>query len=141
MRVDTALLCEAATVKDGLLYVLGGGIQRIAMPEFPAPLPLTIALRIMLHRTEVEIPHELQIRLLEEDGDEVVRVAMGFGVGDPESLPVGEEAAIAVPWNFPGRPQLPHAGRYSMEILIDNVHQVSVAFTAEQGENPNAPQE
>jgi hypothetical protein len=141
MRVDTALLCEAATVRDGLLYILGGGIQRIELPDYPAPMPLTIALRVMLHRTEVETPHELQIRLLEEDGDEVVRVGMGFGVGDPAGLPVGEEAAIAVPWNFPGRPQLPHAGRYSMEILIDNVHQASVSFTAAQGGEPDVPQQ
>jgi hypothetical protein len=142
MRVDTALLCEAATVREGLLYVLGGGIQRIALPQYPAVMPLTIALRIMLHRTELDNPHELQIRLLEEDGDEVVRVGMGFGIGDASDLPAGEEAAIAVPWNFPGRPQLPHPGRYSLEILIDDHHQASVSFKAEQGEAPpNAQQQ
>jgi len=104
-------------------------------------MPLTIALRIMLHRTELDNPHELQIRLLEEDGDEVVRVGMGFGVGDASELPAGEEAAVAIPWNFPGRPQLPHPGRYSLEILIDNHHEASVSFKAEQGEAPSNAQQ
>lgn len=87
----------------------------------------------MVHRTEVETEHRMEIRVLGEDGNEVVRVQMGFGVSTPEQVPVGEEAAVVIPWNFPGKPQLPGPGRYSMEILIDNIHQTSVAFTAEEG--------
>ena len=44
MRIDTALLCDAATERDGLLNVLGGGITVATRPEFPAPLGMTLAL-------------------------------------------------------------------------------------------------
>ncbi len=144
MRVDTALLCEAATTREGLLYVLGGGVTRTQRPEFPSPLGVTLALRILMHPTEIDNAHQLQIRLLDADGAEVVRVEMGFGVADPEQTQIeaGEEVPIVIPWDFPGRPQLPHPGRYSMEILIDGVHQTSVSFTADEGgQVANEPQQ
>lgn len=146
MRVDTALLCDAATVREGLLHILGGGITRAQRETFPAPLEMTLALRVVMHRTEIAKSHNLELILQDEDGEIVVRVEGEFGVGDPDQVPPGEEPAIAVPWNFPGRPELPHEGRYSLEILIDGIHQASVPFTAveetfdEAGGDPDEPQ-
>ena len=132
MRVDTALLCESATTKDGLLYVLGGGIVQTQHAEFPAEIGMTLALRIMLHPTELTRPHGLEILLQDEDGQLVTKVDVGIGITENVVVPPGEEAPLVLPWSFPGRPKLPHPGRYSFEILIDGVHQLAVPFTAIQ---------
>jgi hypothetical protein len=138
MKIDNALLCEAATVRDGLLFILGGGITVTGRPEFPSPLQMTLAVRVVMHREEISGQHELEIVLNDEDGASVVRVKVGFGLLDPEVVPVGEEVAMPIPWNFPGRPLIPHAGRYSFELLIDGIHLKSVPFTAalDTGEQP-----
>jgi hypothetical protein len=130
MRVDTALLCEAASARDGLLYVLGGGIVGTQYPEFPSELGMTLALRIMLHPTELTRPHQLEILLQDDDGALVTKVNVGIGIPEGTNVPPGDEAPLVLPWSFPGRPQLPKAGRYSFEILIDGVHQLAVPFTA-----------
>jgi hypothetical protein len=137
MRVDTALLCDAATVREGLLHILGGGITHIVRPEYPAELGVTLALRIMVHPTEVDHPHQLQIILQGEDGQQVTEVrAQVQAEPPPDGLEAGDEGELLIPWNFPGRPKLPAPGRYSMELLIDGVHQRSVPFKAIQVQLP-----
>lgn len=137
MRVDTALLCDAATVREGLLHILGGGITEIVRSEYPAELGLTLALRIMVHQTEVEHPHQLQIIVQGEDGQKVTEVhAQVEAEPPPDGIEPGEEGELLIPWNFPGRPKLPAPGRYSMELLIDGVHQRSIPFKATQIQLP-----
>ena len=119
MRVDTALLCESATTKDGLLYVLGGGIAQVQHTEFPAEIGMTLALRIMLHPTELTRPHDLEILLQDEDGKLVTKVNIGVGIPENMVVPPGEEAPLVFPWIFPGNQNCHTQGRYSLEILID----------------------
>lgn len=137
MRVDTALLCDAATVREGLLHILGGGITQIVRPEYPAELGVTLALRIMVHPTEMEHPHQLQIVVQDADGHKITEVRAEVQAEPlPEGVEPGEEGELLIPWAFPGRPKLPAAGRYSMELLIDGVHQRSVPFRAVQMQLP-----
>jgi hypothetical protein len=130
MRVDTALLCDAATVREGLLHILGGGVSQVIRPAFPAELGVTLALRIMVHPTELDHPHDLQIVLQDDDGLQITKVDLHVEVGDRSAVPAGEEGEILLPWSFPGRPLLPHEGRYSFEVLIDGNHQLSVPLRA-----------
>ncbi len=131
MRVDTALLCDAATVREGLLHILGGGITNIVRTEYPAELGVTLALRIMVHPTEMEHQHQLQIVVQDEDGHKITEVrAQVQAEPPPEGVEPGDEGELLIPWDFPGRPKLPAPGRYSMELLIDGVHQASVPFKA-----------
>jgi hypothetical protein len=130
MRVDCALLCDAATVREGLLHILGGGVTRINRDEYPAPLGTTLALRVMIHPTETADAHAMQVLLLSADGARVAELGIGFGVSDPTVLSPGEEASIpmVLPLTNVG---LETPGAYSFELLIDGIHQVSVPFRAE----------
>jgi len=142
MRIDCALLCDAATVREGLLHILGGGITRANRPAYPAPLGMMLALRIMIHPTEVDRPHQLRIQLQDADGGQIAAMDAQINVGDPAMIAPGEEASLPLPLGLPPQVALPDAGRYSFEILIDGTHQASVPFTAtlveapEQGEPP-----
>lgn len=132
MRVDTCLLCEAVTVHDGLLNILGGGVTLVSHHEYPAELGVSLALRIMLHPTELAHPHKLEILLQDDDGEQVTKVDLGLAAGDPSAIPVGEEGEMLLGWGFPTRPLLPHPGRYSFELLIDGVHQLSIPLKANE---------
>lgn len=131
MRIDCALLCDAATVREGLLHVLGGGVTRINRPGFPTPLsPLSLAMRVLVHPTEADRMHKMQVRLLDEDGAEIARFDLEFGVGDTGQLEAGEEVSLPLPLTIPPNVGLEKAGRYSFEILIDGNHQASIPFIA-----------
>ena len=84
----------------------------------------------MVHPTELAHSHQLEIVLQDADGGQITKVDAQVQAGDPGELPAGEEGEMLIPWNFPGRPQLPRAGRYSVELLIDGVHQASVPLKA-----------
>jgi hypothetical protein len=129
MRIDTALLSDAATVREGLLHILGGGITRINRPSFPAPLGVALALRVMVHPTEANKTHQLTVYLLDEDGDQLAEVRIEFGINDPSALDVGEEASLALPIGL-HNVAIPDAGSYSFELLIDDIHQRTVPFRA-----------
>ena len=130
MRVDCALLCDAVTAREGLLHILGGGITRLGRGEFPAPLNVALALRVMVHPTEADKLHELEARLLAEDGVLVARVQIDFALAPTGTVRPGEELAVAFPVPL-HTAQLPEDGAYSFELLIDGVHQASVPFVAE----------
>jgi hypothetical protein len=130
VRIDCALLCDAATVREGLLHVLGGGITRANRPEFPAPLGMMLALRILVHPTEVDRPHELRIQLQGADGEQLALMQAQFQTGDISNLNPGEEASLPLPIGPPPNVLLAQPGLYSFEILIDGIHQVSIPFTA-----------
>lgn len=83
----------------------------------------------MVHPTEADKPHELEVRLMAEDGPTVGRIEIDFELA-PVALRPGEE--LSVPFAVPlPSVELPHAGAYSFELLIDGVHQASVPFVAE----------
>lgn len=130
MRVDCALLCDSVTVREGLLHVLGGGITRLGRPEFPAPLMGALALRVMVHPTESDRPHQLEARLQAEDGATIARVDIGFELNPSGSERPGEELPVAFALPLHGV-AIPHVGAYSFELLIDGVHQASIPFFVE----------
>jgi hypothetical protein len=131
VRIDCALLCDAASVREGLLHILGGGVTRVGLGQLPGHMNAALAIRVMVHPTEADRPHDLEVRLLSADGVEIGKVDVHFTVGKPdgEALPGGElTAPFAVPLHLI---QMQAAGGYSFELLIDGVHQASVPFDVE----------
>jgi hypothetical protein len=131
MRVDAAMVCDAASVREGLLFVLGGGVTRVWRPEYPAPLNVSVALIVTLHPTEADHPHAIRLALQTEDGQTVAEAQGQFGV-QPEvltQLQPGEEVAIPIALPFNGV-ALAAEGSYSFELLIDGNHQQSLPFRA-----------
>jgi hypothetical protein len=61
MEIRAALLCDSATVREGLLHVLGGGINRIWRPTLPAPLSVALACLVAIDPTEAEQLHEVHM--------------------------------------------------------------------------------
>jgi hypothetical protein len=121
MKLDWALLANYAEVRDGLAFVTGGGIDTVETPQLPAVLNATILVRLLLHRTETNKQHSLELEITDEDGSTIAKVQAGVTVALNTDLPVGWDVPSMVALNVHGL-QLAKEGRYAIEISADNVH-------------------
>lgn len=113
---------------------MGGGITRMWRSDFPAPMNAALAIVLELHQVELSRPHEVDVLVQGEDGEEIARAKGGFQT-DTE-VDVGETLLVpfALPLHAVG---LPKPGRYSVEIAVDGIHQRTLQFQAHpRSENP-----
>lgn len=133
MEIDLALLADAATIDaSGKLNILGV-FDRIQSGDFPARHGrVALVLRFSGGMQEAG-EHEVAIRLVGPDGDEVVGLDGTLQVG-PGPGAVG--GAIRVPHvlNLDGL-VFPSAGSYTFEIRVDGEHHLSLplAVSARRG--------
>ena len=123
MRVKT-LLADSAEVREGLLFLLGGGWKQVG----PQPQPFAIAGMIEVEWNETNSRHRIEFVIEDEDGspflvptptgDQPFRLGREFDVGRPPGSTQGETfnvpiavPIIPLPWT-PGR-------RYVVRTLID----------------------
>jgi hypothetical protein len=118
------LLCDAAQVADGKLYVLGGGWSLIG----PDPTPTAIALKIDVEWIEADRTHHWELFLVDEDGQSVVaetpegvqpiEVRGDFEVSRPDEIRIGSPIDVALALNFGPLP-LRAGARYTWKLAID----------------------
>ena len=78
MRFAVATLCDFAQVREGLLFVSGGGITRANRSAFPADLGLMLALSVEVSEAELSEPLEIRVRVENEDGEQIAQVVGVF---------------------------------------------------------------
>lgn len=127
MQVD-ALLCDAATVREGLLHVLGGGVTRTWHDGFPAPLIVALAMMMTMPANEAG-EHRVRIVLQDQDGKTLVTVDGGFEVAKGAVSKMGEHLAVPLAIPLHGV-VIPKAGTYSLEVLVDGHHIRSLSFAS-----------
>ena len=126
MEISTALLCDFAEVREGLLFLVGGPITRLWRPQFPAPMNVCVAL--VLEGTEGEVAgvaHELQVAVVDADGRAHAEARTGIqaqaqGLGE---LSPGEVIPIPVVIPLLAVP-LPAPGTFDVRILLDGGEQM-----------------
>lgn len=129
-RVASALLCDAATVREGLLHILGGGITRLHRAEFPAPMQVTLVAQVVLTPSEITFTHDVSAVIQTEDGEVVVQANGHLEAGEPNPLlEPGESVILPLVINL-SNVVVPRPGGYSIEISVDDVHQTSLTFRA-----------
>ncbi len=131
MEVTTSLLCDHAQVRDGLLFVLSGGITRIRRSSFPAQLGAGFALALELDRIEAEHTHALVVAIVGEDGEEVGRIAADVQVGDATGTYVGEHIQVPLAIDMHGA-VLPKPGAYELHVYLNGEIRRTVQFWAEE---------
>lgn len=118
------LLCDAAQVAEGKLFVLGGGWSLIG----PDPMPSAVAIKIDVEWHETGMPHHWELFLVDEDGRPVVvdsndgpqpiEVRGDFDVARPEGIPEGSPVDVCVAVNFSPLP-LRTGTRFTWRLTID----------------------
>lgn len=139
MRLDCALLCDAVTVREGLLHILGGGVTRTHRQSFPAPLSAALAFHVTVDRSEADMQHTLDARLIGESGEEVGVAHVDF-TAQPSGRELPDEAlSVSIPVPLYTIP-LPKPGPYRFEVAINGEHLTSLHFVAEElPADPDAP--
>jgi hypothetical protein len=112
------MLCNAASVHEGLLFVMGGGITGMIPPQYPAPIPVTVAFIVLADELDFPEKHNLRVTVVDENEREV-----GFGMGEFEPLGFLDTGEVSVlPGALPlSGIALPGAGDYEVRITIDGL--------------------
>ena len=118
------MLCDAAQVAEGKLFILGGGWSLIG----PGAMPSAIAMKVDVGWHEAGRPHHWELFLVDEDGRPVIvegaegpqpiEVRGDFEVGRPEGVPEGSPVDIALAVNFSPLP-LEYGTRFNWRLTID----------------------
>lgn len=133
-----ALLCDAATVRENLLHILGGGLGELWREAYPAPLGVDLALLLTLHPSETTNEHELRILIQDADGKQIAQVDATFSIG-PQVMQIPPGQMVRAPLALQLRTiPIPAPGLYSFELLVDKQHRRSLPFQAmPAGERPS----
>ncbi len=135
MRLDWALLANAAeSPPNGLVYILGAGIDTLWRDQFPAPFGGSMVLRVLTTRAESERQHTVEVRCKDKDGNPVLAQPVVLGL-PPRTVgsdhPQGWDLAANIVINLAGVP-IPKPGFYRFDILIDDQPVRTLPFRAVQ---------
>jgi len=123
MRLDWALLANAAEAPpNGLVYVLGAGIDTLRREQFPAPFGGAIVLRLLASRLESERTHKVEVHCSDEDGNSVLPQPIVLSL-PPRPVPIehpqGWDLAANIVINLAGV-HIAKPGFYRFEIMVDD---------------------
>lgn len=126
MKLGWAMLANYAEIREGVAYVMSGGIDTVNANALPTTFNGAILLRLMLHRTEIDRPHTIEVRFLDEDAKQLAMLQGQLEPLKPKpDFPVGWQHPVMLALNIRGLP-LPRECLYSAEILGDGNYLDSV---------------
>lgn len=129
IHLGAAVLCDAATIRENLLQVLGAGISQLVRGNYPAPLGADIALMLYLDGDpDGEVQHRVsgECRLQDKTGEPVfgfeytLRTTIEPGLG-------AQSVSAVIPATALG---LPAPGSYEISIKVDGSQIGVIPFTA-----------
>jgi len=118
--LDYLLVADGAQVVGGKLYLLGGGWDRLAVPQIPGrpATPFAVAVGVNVPWSLTNRKMSFSIDVHDADGGHVGQLVGGeFEVGRPPGLRSGASQRFQVAG--PAGPEFPDAGRYVIECAID----------------------
>jgi len=120
----TMMLCDAAQLAEGKLYILGGGWSITG----PDPFPSAVAMKIDVDWSEADVAHHWELFLEDADGRPVmvdtpegvqpVEVRGEFTVTHPVGVPEGSPIDVALAVNLGPIPLTPGT-RFTWRLMID----------------------
>lgn len=126
MRVAFATFADAATVREGLLHLLGGGVNIVGRSDFPAPAGVTLPLLLEASPDDLGEEHELTVDVRQPDGtlERFGRVRMGaLTEVDVEHPDLPSQAIHIIPFEIYA---IREPGVYEVAVLLDGVEQVKL---------------
>jgi hypothetical protein len=129
MKIEYALLADAAQAVGGKIFILGGGWNVFRAANYPAPAQLAVAMGIGFAANEIGIRYPVKIAIADDAGIPVVpelngQIETGQAVPD---LPKGLPIKIPLAWNVSFN--VPHPGRYAIVITVGS-SQTELSFDA-----------
>jgi len=126
VRLTTAILCDYAQVRNGLLYVVAGGVNQLVRTSFPAPMNVALAVVIEMDGFERQVEHRIAVHIVDPDGKQL---ATGQGLMRPRAPSQPIAARSQLPHVFDLRAvKVPGPGAFDVKVYVDDAHQVDVGF-------------
>lgn len=128
MRVVALFLCEAGTIRDSLLHVIGGAVSRLGRPGFPAPLGCATVMIVAGSPEELSVAHVIEVTL--DHNDERVG-GLRLEAQNNNEAPLREDEEGY--WSFVLPTQglsLPESGIYTLSGLVDGETLQHIRFLA-----------
>ncbi len=116
MKIEYALLADAAQAVGGKVFILGGGWNLFRAPNFPAPVQLAIAVGLGFTAEEVGIQFPLNVVIADEAGVPVVPEMKGQVETGQPAPDVPKTASVKIPVAINISLSLPHPGTYGIVV-------------------------
>ncbi|QKS17280.1 hypothetical protein HUN59_14650 [Curtobacterium sp. Csp2] len=129
IQLGAAVLCDAATIRENVLHVLGAGVSQMFRGNFPAPLGAEIALLLYIDgEPNVEVQHRVtgECRLRNSDAESVFGFEYTLRTVIEPNLGAQSVSAIIPATGF----GVPEAGAYEITIAVDDERVGAIPFTA-----------
>ena len=131
MRIDILVTADAVQVANEKLYVLGGAWRYVYVRKFPAEHSMGIALGILVPWEQTNIRHDIEVVLLDADGNQILDSPLiqgQFETGRPPGMASGAEQRVLMAVNF--RAPLKDPGQYQIIARLDGHDEASATFEA-----------
>lgn len=128
MELKAAIICDAASVREGLLHVLGGGITRVWRQDLPAALGVALAVIVDLSPDVMFDAHEVTVAFVRDDDNEQLNEIKGaFQVGPELRLEPGEHQLVPMVFDLHGA-VVDRYGAFTFHIAIDLLPATALRF-------------
>ena len=145
MKVQWAMLANAAELRGGLLSMLGGGwdtVRSTLAPGDGAPAAVlrgVLVTRVLLSRSEAGAAHTIQLKVIDADGRvQAETPAISFSAPLNPNLPAGWDQGVILPIDVTGV-ALSQTGVYEIAIHVDDHYAESVSFQVVRVEAQETP--
>ena len=100
LDVDWLILADSAQVVGQKLYLLGGGWDRLTLPQ-PPPVhhQMAIAAAFKIPWNDANQKHRFEIEIADGDGEVVGKIGGDFEVGRPAGTPPGQDLRTQIAVN------------------------------------------
>ena len=128
-KVQAAILSDVAYIRDGLVYLLAGGINRVTT-ELPGTLNVALTVMVELEAIEFGQTHLITVKIVHADSATRVGEASGqFHSGDTSKLGPGEPMLLPLVVPLKGI-NLPMYGPYDIHVSVNGEPQQLLTFRA-----------
>jgi len=116
MRIEYALLADAAQAVGGKVFVLGGGWNLFRSANYPAPVHLAIAMGLAFSSDEVGIKYPLNVVIADEAGVPIIPEMKGQVETGQLALDSPKGASVKIPVAINVNMSVPHPGTYGIVV-------------------------
>ncbi|MDA8267940.1 MAG: hypothetical protein M0013_06145 [Actinomycetota bacterium] len=120
MEITAAILCDFAEIREGLLFVMAGGVMRVVRPNLPGPLGLMVAGTAEIRPDQFDQIHSVTVIMKDPDAaTDLARVTTALQPHRPPGLKEGEPLVVPFVVRI-GAVMLHHHGAYDVHVGSDD---------------------
>ncbi|MBI2908310.1 MAG: hypothetical protein HYX92_11735 [Chloroflexi bacterium] len=134
--VDFLMLADRAEAINGKIYMMGGGWDRLYVPDFAQHQSISIATGILVPWNATNRTHSLALRVETQDATELAALGLNFNAGRPPLLGQGESQRVVLAFQLSIR--LPAPGTYVVKALVNDAESKRTVFHAQALPKPPA---